>query len=362
MEPRQNPDLIGHEEAEKIFLSLWESKNLPHSWLISGPKGLGKATMAFRFARFVLSNGKTQYGNTKKPLSALKNLFMSFEHPTFRKVAASSHPDLLTLEKTRGTVSETNKTIITIDKVRRAGEFLRKTPADGAWRILIVDSVDELNIHSANALLKILEEPPKQTLLLLINHTANRLLPTIRSRCCNLKFKSLETKKIETLLNRQRPNLKKEEVKELAVLSQGCPGRGIQLADQGGLELYRQMVVLLNGLPKLDTTTVYTLGNQLSRSGEEQSFYLFMELLEGWIGRLVVFRTRSKTDTLDLSPSGEEIKNSKIITNFKIDVLLDTYSKVISLTNQVEHLNLDRKLIFFEILSSLQGAFGGNCR
>ena len=362
MEPRQNPDLIGHEAEEKLFLSLWESKNLPHSWLISGPKGLGKATMAFRFARFVLSNGKTEYDRTNEPQSALKNLFMSPKHPIFRKVSASSHPDLLTLGQSEHTNLEFNKPTITIDNVRRAGEFLRKTAANNAWRVLVVDSVDEMNIHSANALLKILEEPPKQTLLLLINHTTNRLLPTIRSRCCNLKFKSLQIKEIETLVNQQRPNLNKEDVKVLAVLSQGCPGRGLQLADQGGVELYRKMIVLLEKLPTLDTTTVYTLGNQLSRRGEEQSFKLFMELLEGWIGRLVLFRTRNRSNSFDTKALGEKKFLPEIITKLEIDVLLNTYSKIISLNNQVEQLNLDRKHIFLEILFSLQGALDGSSR
>ena len=100
--------------------------------------------------------------------------------------------------------------------MRQAGEFLRKTPAESGWRILVVDSVDEMNIHSANALLKILEEPPKQTLLLLINHVAKKLLPTIRSRCCTVKFRTLETKKIEVFLKQQRPDLKNEEIKSIS--------------------------------------------------------------------------------------------------------------------------------------------------
>lgn len=362
MEPRQNPDLIGHEEAEKFFLSLWKSKNLPHGWLFSGPRGLGKATMAFRFARFVLSSGKTEFSNTKENPSTLKNLFMSFEHPIFRKVAAKSHPDLFTLEQTKVTDSEINKIDITIDKVRQAGEFLRKTPAESGWRILVVDSVDEMNIHSANALLKILEEPPKQTLLLLINHVAKKLLPTIRSRCCTVKFRTLETKKIEVFLKQQRPDLKNEEINQLAVLSQGCPGGALHLADQGGITLYRQMIDLLNNLPKMDTTTLYTLGNQFSRHGEKQSFKLFMELLKGWIGRLVVFKIRNQNNILDRNVLEEEVFFSKVITNSKIDILLNTYSNIIRLTNQVEQLNLDPKHIFLEVLCSLQDTLGGNSR
>src|SRR5258706_13596332 len=186
--PRETMSLFGHRDAELALLNAYRSGRIPHAWLIGGAQGIGKATLAYRMARFVLAH--------RDPLApsvqAAKTLVVDPSHPVARHVAAGAHGGLLTLERTlndKGVM----RTVITVDETRETISFFGSTAAVEGWRICIVNTVDELNANAANALLKVLEEPPRQSLFLLVSHATARVLPTIQSRCRKLSVRAPPT-------------------------------------------------------------------------------------------------------------------------------------------------------------------------
>src|SRR5437879_2215507 len=190
--PRANPDLLGHQNAEAELRRLFDSGRMPHALLLSGPRGIGKATLAFRFARFVLAGGAGE-GSSPLLFAAADNggLAIPPESGTFRRVASGCHADLLTVERAWDPRRRRLRSEIVVDDAREIGAFLRLTPAEGGWRVVVVDGADEMNRNAANAMLKILEEPPRLALLLLVAHSPGRLLPTIRSLCRRLPLAPL---------------------------------------------------------------------------------------------------------------------------------------------------------------------------
>src|SRR3954452_6878723 len=203
--PRATADLVGHAAAEAGLLKARESGRLAHGWLITGPPGIGKATLAFRFARFVLAGGAGE-GALFGAMPA-SSLALPADHPVFRQVAAAGHPDLLTIERLADEKSGKLKTSIAVEQVRKIADFLHLTAGAGGWRVVIVDTVDDLNANAANAMLKILEEPTRRALLLLVCNAPGGVLPTIRSRCRRLDLAPLAETEIDALLARLRPDL-----------------------------------------------------------------------------------------------------------------------------------------------------------
>ena len=183
-DPRANTELVAHAAAEARLLEWWQSGTLPHTLVLAGPQGIGKATLAFRLARFLLTRpdppgqGGGLFGADPLP----ETLAVPADNPVARQVAALGHPDLMALA--RGMNEKTGRAYgeILVDDVRAVPLFLRKTAAEGGWRVVVIDEAETLNRNAQNALLKILEEPPPRTLLILIAQSAGALIPTIRSR------------------------------------------------------------------------------------------------------------------------------------------------------------------------------------
>src|SRR3954471_757360 len=168
-DPRANPTLLGHPEAEATILEALRAGRMHHAWLITGPEGVGKATLAFRFARRLLAG-----------VPAADSLALEPSHPVFRRVASAAHADMKTIERARNEKTGRMRTQIAVDAVREINAFMALTPAEGGWRVVVVDGAEDMNPSSANALLKILEEPPPRAVLLLVCAAPGRLLPTIR--------------------------------------------------------------------------------------------------------------------------------------------------------------------------------------
>ncbi|HYB55310.1 MAG TPA: DNA polymerase III subunit delta', partial [Alphaproteobacteria bacterium] len=159
--PRANPDLFGQEEAEAALLEAFRGKRLAHAWILSGPRGIGKATLAYRFARFMLAHGaKAESGGLFGPATPPESLALSPDHPVFRRVASGGHADLLTLERRFDEDRRRFKSEISVEEAREVADFLHLTPAEGGWRIVVIDGAEEMNRNAANAVLKIVEEPP----------------------------------------------------------------------------------------------------------------------------------------------------------------------------------------------------------
>ena len=223
--PRDTFALEQIDAQDAAFISAYDRNRLHHAWLLCGPQGLGKASFAFRCARFLL-------GHVRDP--EFGALGMSPEDADVRLITAQAHPDLLVLEREMG---ETKlKKNISVDAVREIGEFFSKAPSRSPYRVCIIDSVDDLNINSANALLKILEEPPYKGVIFLISHSPGKLLATIRSRCRRLNFATWTDATVRAFVQ-NRMDVDEEHLGRLVRLAHGAPGRALGLVEEGALEL-----------------------------------------------------------------------------------------------------------------------------
>jgi DNA polymerase III subunit delta' len=274
--PRENPQLVGHENAERELRRLVEVGRLPHAILVSGPRGIGKATLAFRLARFLLGAPSSGEGLAVGPESGV-----------FRRVAAGGHADLLTVERAYDPRRRRLRSEIIVEDTRAIAGFLRLTAAEEGWRIVIIDAAEEMNRNAANALLKILEEPPRRGLLLLVSHSPGRLLPTIRSRCRHFPLAPLARPMVLQLLERSRPELSRPDAEALADLAEGSIGRAIELADAGGLTLYQSMLGILAQVPRVAVAQVYAYADQLARPDAEEAYRASTELLLQFLARMI---------------------------------------------------------------------------
>jgi DNA polymerase III subunit delta' len=282
-EPRANPLLLGHEQAEATLLDAIRAGRMHHAWLITGQEGIGKATLAFRFARRLLAGVPTGDSLELEP-----------SHPVFRRVAAGSHADLKTIERERNEKTGRMKTQIAVENVREINGFMSLTPAEGGWRVVIVDGAEDMNQNSSNALLKILEEPPPRAILLLVCAAPGRLLPTIRSRCRRLRLMPVPDDGMHQLLGGYLPDLPDGERGRLVTIAEGSPGRALTLAEDEGLAISAVVDRLLADLPGVPVSRGYEIADALGRS--ETGFSTFMDLTRAGIAAAVRDSVRGRAD------------------------------------------------------------------
>ncbi len=347
--PRERTRFVGHKEAERTLLRAFESGRLPHAWLISGPRGIGKATLAYRFARFLL-NGGGAGGLFGGP----SDLAVPEDSSVIKRVMAQAHPDLRVVERSLNERTGKLRAEIVVDDVRDLAHFLRLTPSDGGWRIAIVDAADEMNRNAANALLKILEEPPDNSVLLVVSHAPGRLLPTIRSRCRKLLLKPLPAAETGELLAELLPSLSAEERQALAGLADGSPGRAVELAAAGSLELYRAVAELLGTLPSLDLTRLHALADRAARAGAEADFRTIGFLLGWWIESLVHEGARGQAAAPVLS--GDHALRQRLAQAASLDRWVDVWEKNAQLFARADAVNLDRKQVVLGSFLALEAA------
>jgi len=283
VEPRANPNLLGHADAEATILDAIRTGRMHHAWLITGPEGVGKATLAYRFARRLLAGQPTA-----------DSLALDPADPVFRRVAAGSHADLLTVERVFNEKTRRMKTQIAVEDVRKINGFMSLTPAEGGWRVVVIDGAEELYQASANALLKILEEPPPRAVLLLVCAAPGRLLPTIRSRCRRLRLTPLADEEMGTLLAGLLPRLDVDERGRLLTLAEGSPGRAVMLAEDEGLKIALLVDKLLADMPAVPISRGYEIADLLGRS--ETGFSTFMDLMRAGVAAAVRESARGRAD------------------------------------------------------------------
>lgn len=254
--PRTNGLLLGHEAARAAFAEGVAAGRVHHAWLLAGPPGIGKATLAFHLARRLLGGGP--------------------EDAVGRRIAAGAHADLLVLERETNDATGKLRREIAVDQVRDMVGFMRLTPAEGGWRVVIVDGAEEMNRNAANALLKVLEEPPQRAVLLLTSDAPGRLLPTIRSRCRRVQLRPLTAGDVAAVLAHVLPELDADERARLGALAEGSPGRAVALAGTGALGLAALVEDVLDAAA-LPVTRMHEVADKAVRG--EDGFETFMDLL-----------------------------------------------------------------------------------
>jgi DNA polymerase-3 subunit delta' len=351
--PWRSRRLQGHETAEKTMLAAHKSGRLHHAWLLAGPRGIGKATLAWRFARFLLA-GQAQAGLFG---SGPESLDVPADTPGRSLVDARSHPDLFHLRRTLNPDTGRMRAEIAVDDVRELGAFMHMTPAMGKWRVAIVDAADEMNRNSANAVLKILEEPPPNAVLLMVAHAPGRLLPTIRSRCRRLALQPLADDIVMRLLGDYAPDVKAEERVILARLSEGSIGRALELAGAGSLDLYREMVDVLATLPELDMARLHGFAERFARRGEEANaaWRSLNYLFDGWLKGLARRAALGSAEAAAIVPS-EGGLHQRLLAAASLDRWMEAWEKIAHLLSRADAVNLDRKQTVLGSFLVLQSA------
>jgi DNA polymerase-3 subunit delta' len=331
-EPRANPLLLGHSEAEATILDAIRAGRMHHAWLITGPEGVGKATLAYRFARRLLAGRPAE-----------DSLALDPGNPVFRRVAANSHADLLTVERMFNEKTKRMKTQIAVEDVRKINGFMSLTPAEGGWRVVVVDGAEELNAASANALLKILEEPPPRAILLLVCSAPGRLLPTIRSRCRRLRLTPLADEDMGVLLKQYLPRLDADERGRLITLAEGSPGRAIMLAEDEGLKIAMLVDKLLSDLPAVPVSRGYEIADFLGRS--ETGFSTFMDLVRAGVASAVRESVRGRAD-----PDQERLVGLR-----PLDAWGELWQGLTKLQDETERFSLDKRQAIVAGIGMLSG-------
>jgi DNA polymerase-3 subunit delta' len=258
--PRETFSFAGNAEGLARAARAIRAGRVPQAWLITGAPGIGKATLAYRIARYLLRYGATDRGP--------ENLSVAPNDPTALQVAAGAHPGLLVLK--RGINPQTGKpmTVLGVDEIRKLAGFFGMTSGAGGWRVAIIDTADDMNDAAANALLKALEEPPARAMLMLLANAPGRLLPTIRSRCQRLDLRPLDEVELAKQLTERLPDLDDSERAALARLAGGSVGAALSLAADEGLALAEDAKRLIDAAPSPDIAATLALAEKLARMND----------------------------------------------------------------------------------------------
>ena len=279
--PRETSRLIGQDAAVQGFLDAFNAGRVHSGWLITGPRGVGKATLAWKIATFLLSRPVETGGLFGAPPAA-ETLDVDPDSPDARLVRSGAHPRLSLLR--RGLDDRGNlRAEITVDAVRGLKSFFHMSSTDGGRRVVIVDAADEMNRSAANAILKELEEPPANTTLLLIAHQPSRLLPTIRSRCRELRCAPLAPRDLSGAL--EQAGLHTDQAEALSTLAGGSVGDAVRLLTQDGLALYADLVDTLSGLPRMDRPRLIKLAESCTGKAGQTRFALMLDLIDLFLAR-----------------------------------------------------------------------------
>lgn len=312
-EPKLMQTIAQHETVEQDLLKWYQSDRMPHALIFSGIKGIGKATMAYRIARFLLKEGAEELAGESlfgdAPLPS-ENLNISSDHNIFKKVASGGHPDMMVIERQFDDKKNRLKAGLEVDQIRKVAPFMRMTASSGKWRIVIIDDADTMNRNSQNGILKILEEPPENSLIILVTHNLGSLIPTIRSRCRLVNFHPLDTQTVTSLLKKGlNDDLPSNEKDMLAKLAEGSIGRAMEYALEENISTLRKLAEIINEWPNqgkhFNRLDIFALSELVSQNGKEHAFQTMQQSLNWLLGKM----TRACiTGTLELPPPYDETK------------------------------------------------------
>lgn len=351
--PQQSSYFIGHDKIEQDILSLWNANRMPHALVLNGLKGIGKATFAYRLARFILKETSQNTGGLLGDDSTPENLSIADFDPVFAKVASGGHPDILTISRPFDEKKGQQKDDIPVSDIRKVAPFLRKTSSDGGWRIVIIDDANTMNCNGQNALLKILEEPPKNVLILLITHGAGGLLPTIRSRCRFISFDKLNDEAVIKILNKSSdvPVLS-SDADIITALSEGSAGKAVDLNLDGGIEAVNIVLNALLNIHEMSESQIDALALSYGKSGDSNIIKKFTFIINWWFETLILLSASGLKTThiggIDIVvPAGHGLKS-----------LLQLHEDVEVHIQSCLNGNLDKRYMIYKTLRMIQDAHG----
>jgi DNA polymerase III subunit delta' len=348
--PRETRALIGHAAAEEVLAQAFAGGRLHHAWLVAGPAGIGKATLAYRMARHVLARPEE-----RDP--ARKSLAVPPETSSARQIAQLAHPGLLVLRRPYDLSRKRLLSVISVDEVRKLRAFLGHTAEAGGWRVVIVDSADELNPNAANALLKSLEEPPPRALFLLVTAQPSGLLPTVRSRCRRLDLQPLDR---ESLRRAVDAAMTAADIKppsagkwlQLERLADGSVRAALQLAT-GGIELNERIEQIISPLPTIDWRALHTLADSLVLDAQEQRYEMFFTLLLDLLARLARIGASGRGEPEELALA------ARLIPPARLPAWAAMWQEILRDKADARELNLDRKALIVRTFARIEAASRG---
>lgn len=341
--PHNNSFLLGHEEQEKVFLDAFLSGKMHHAWILHGPEGIGKTTFAYKIARFLISNiGEQDGGFLNEPVTSLD---LSETHPTFKLVSSKACPDLLVVEREFDEKKGKYKKEIIVEDTRKINEFMHKTSSGGNYRVVIVDGADKMNRNSQNAILKILEEPPAKTIIILTANNIGSFLPTIKSRCRSLKLEPLSQENISELLSRFCETITDEEKSKISLLCEGSIGKAMQIYDQDGLQVYEDLLALLS--KNIDSKQLHKFCEEYGNSKNDEQYQILTTMLKNFLSKKIISIAKNKPmiDVLGIE--------SVILDDYTAEKLIKAKESIEKLISDAEISNLDRSKILLYMFSSV---------
>ena len=295
--PLDTPRLIGQDAAEAAFVDAWNGGRLHHAWLLTGPRGVGKATLAWRIARFILTTEPPDAGSMFAPEPA-RDLTVAEDHPTAKRMASGGEGRVRSVTRTVNENTGNLRGEIVAEDIRKLNGFFRMSAPDGGYRVVIIDDADLMNATAANALLKMLEEPPARVVILLVSHQPSGLLATIRSRCRTLPLRTLDADQIGEAMAQAGVQ---GDARALAALSGGSVGGAMRLALLGGTTIYGQINRLLDSLPQMDRRLALKVADAAAARGKEAQRDLTFVLIDLALSRL------ARTGALGTAPQPEAV-------------------------------------------------------
>ncbi len=335
--PREVYSIIGHGEEEKKLARLFANNELHHAWLISGTKGIGKATLAYRLVRTVLGGNPDTNGRLDVPQN----------DAVAQRVQSLGHGDFLLIRRPYDEKSKKLRTEIPISEARKISEFFSKKASEGGWRICLVDNMDEMNKNAANAVLKILEEPPEKCLLILLSNSPGRLLPTIRSRCMSLHLRPISDKDLMLwLADKQQADA--EDIEAAIKLSSGAPGKAFAYLQSRDIVL-KPLKIFIDSFPKSNTAIAHRLSDQLAGISQDKAYDLFWEALMINLQKQAIYSA-----TADWEGAYKPIALAKPVEEWT-----RIRSELINLRSARSGLNMNKKQILLQALLNIGARYAG---
>jgi len=343
--PRENPLFFGHDAIERELIKLYNSGNMPHALIFAGGEGIGKLTLVYRLTRFLMSrqiinpNQDALFG--PEPQAEATTLEIAPDHPVFRRIASGGHSDFILVERKFDEDKGVFKPSVEIDEIRKIAPFLRMTAAEGGWRVALINDADTMTRNAQNSVLKILEEPPANTLLILVAHRPGALIPTIRSRARLISFAPLDFEHFSTLLRKQGHSLSAPEMQALYTLSESSVGKALELVDGGGLDVMGKVIALFEHYPNWKWSQIHVIAEDMARSGQNESFHMFQNVML-WIARQLTI-AKAREQRLPDGPLSALDLFSDMLQNKTLAELTGIYETLKAHFDAVNRSNLEKR-------------------